>query len=79
MITVVYIFKLFQVEKIDFLRAKSQLVPSSHRSGLGLGRKVLLVLKPLLENARQDIMSILGKTFPHGLNPSLAKYVGHIH
>ncbi|GJQ79234.1 hypothetical protein Trydic_g5478 [Trypoxylus dichotomus] len=62
-----------KVEKIDFLRAKSQLIPSSHRTGQRLGRKLLLTLKPLLENALRDVLSILDKTFPHGVNPHLAK------
>lgn len=63
------------MEKIDFFRAKSQLVPSSHRSGQRLGKKMLSILKPLLENAFEDIISILHKTFPHGVDPKLAKYV----
>ncbi|KAI4468299.1 aaa domain-containing [Holotrichia oblita] len=65
--------KNVKVEKLDFVRAKAQLIPSSHRTGQRLGRKLLLILKPLLENAFREIFSILEKTFPHGVHSNLAK------
>lgn len=62
-----------KVERIDFLRAKSMLVPAAHRVVQNLGRKLLPVLTPLLEGPMTAILNILGKSFPHGTNPALAK------
>ncbi|XP_022910734.1 ATPase family AAA domain-containing protein 2-like isoform X2 [Onthophagus taurus] len=62
-----------KIEKVDFLRAKSYLVPSSHRSGQRTGRKLLPSLQPLLDETLKEVHSLLTKLFPHGSNPSLAK------
>ncbi|XP_044264400.1 ATPase family AAA domain-containing protein 2-like isoform X2 [Tribolium madens] len=62
-----------KVEKIDFLRAKSLLVPASHRVTQGLGRKLLLILEPLLSEAVKNVFKMLEQTFPHALNPALSK------
>ncbi|RZC39857.1 ATPase family AAA domain-containing protein 2-like, partial [Asbolus verrucosus] len=62
-----------KVEKVDFLRAKSLLVPASHRVTQGLGRKLLLILEPLLSEALKNVFSMLEQTFPHALNPALSK------
>lgn len=60
---------------MDFLRAKSTLIPASQRIRFDTGRKLLPVLKPLLEEPLINALKILEQSFPHGLNPSLAKYV----
>lgn len=62
-----------KVDKIDFLRAKSQLVPAAHRVAYTMGRKLLPILVPLLKKPLKIAMDILEKTFPHGVNPVLAK------
>ncbi|XP_064211854.1 ATPase family AAA domain-containing protein 2 isoform X3 [Tribolium castaneum] len=62
-----------KVEKIDFLRAKSLLVPASHRVTQGLGRKLLVILEPLLSEAVKNVFKMLEQTFPHALNPALSK------
>lgn len=62
-----------KVDKIDFLRAKSQLVPAAHRVGNCLGRKLLPILNPLLSDPLKQTLGVLEKTFPHGINPQLAK------
>jgi hypothetical protein len=62
-----------KVEKVDFLRAKSLLVPASHRVTQSLGRKLLLILEPLLGEAMENVFKILEQTFPHALNPALSK------
>lgn len=61
------------VEKIDFLRAKSLLVPASQRIVQSIGRKLLPFLEPLLQKTLNDVLAILKCTFPHGLNINLAK------
>lgn len=66
---------MVRVDKIDFLRAKSLLVPASHRTTQTIGRKLLPFLNPLLEDTLKDVLKVLEKSFPHGLNPILAKYV----
>ncbi|KAJ8947870.1 hypothetical protein NQ318_010016 [Aromia moschata] len=65
--------KNVKVEKIDFLRAKSLLVPATHRVSHGLGRKLLPILGPILNEPLQTTFSILEQTFPHGLSVSLSK------
>ncbi|XP_018330905.1 ATPase family AAA domain-containing protein 2 [Agrilus planipennis] len=62
-----------QVEKLDFLRAKSLLVPASHRIAQGVGRKLLPLLQPLLGEPLKNTLSVLQQTFPHGLNVELGK------
>ncbi|XP_023313118.1 ATPase family AAA domain-containing protein 2 isoform X1 [Anoplophora glabripennis] len=62
-----------KVEKVDFLRAKSLLVPATHRISQGLGRKLLPILEPILQRPLESTFSILEQTFPHGLNATLAK------
>ncbi|CAG9766232.1 unnamed protein product [Ceutorhynchus assimilis] len=62
-----------KVEKVDFFRAKSMLVPSSYRVASGFGKKLLPILEPLLGNDMKKIFSHLEKSFPHGLNESLSK------
>ncbi|CAH1164178.1 unnamed protein product [Phaedon cochleariae] len=62
-----------KVEKVDFMRAKSLLVPASQRVAQGLGRKLFPVLEPLLQDSLKKSLSILEHTFPHGLSASLAK------
>lgn len=64
---------IVKVDKVDFLRAKSLLVPASHRVGNCLGRKLLPILNPLLSISLKNALNILEKTFPHGLSPHLAK------
>lgn len=62
-----------KVEKLDFLRAKSVLVPASHRVTVTIGRKLLPVLEPLLQEPLDHILKTLGRSFPHGLDQNLAK------
>lgn len=62
-----------KVEKVDFLRAKSLLIPASQRIRHGMGRKLLLVLQPLLQEPLKNILKVLEQSFPHGVNPALAK------
>uniref|UniRef100_A0AAR5NYI6 Bromo domain-containing protein n=1 Tax=Dendroctonus ponderosae TaxID=77166 RepID=A0AAR5NYI6_DENPD len=62
-----------KVNKVDFLRAKSMLVPASHRVASGLGKKLLNILEPLLGPVIKNALDTLEQTFPHGLNSSLAK------
>ncbi|KAK4885527.1 hypothetical protein RN001_001798 [Aquatica leii] len=62
-----------KVEKIDFLRAKSLLVPASHRVTQTLGRKLMPILKPLLGEPLESTLNVLKESFPHGLDPVLAK------
>lgn len=64
---------IVMVEKVDFLRAKSLLVPASHRVAQGLGRKLMAIVEPVLRQPLLNILKILRQTFPHGLNPTLAK------
>lgn len=61
------------VEKVDFLRAKSLLVPASQRITQGLGRKLMPMLEPILQEPLDLALKYLKQTFPHGLNLSLAK------
>ncbi|XP_066152334.1 ATPase family AAA domain-containing protein 2-like isoform X2 [Euwallacea fornicatus] len=61
------------VEKIDFLRAKSMLIPSSHRMSSGLGKKLIPILEPLLGCAIKSSLGALEQGFPHGLNTALSK------
>lgn len=62
-----------KVQRIDFLRAKSMLIPAAHRVVQNFGRKLLPVLTPLLEEPMEEILNVLGRSFPHGTNPALAK------
>ncbi|CAH0551689.1 unnamed protein product [Brassicogethes aeneus] len=62
-----------RVEKVDFLRAKSVLVPASHRQAQGLGKKLLPNLEPLLKVPLKSAFDSLKETFPHGANSALAK------
>lgn len=62
-----------QVEKVDFLRAKSMLVPASQRISSDLGKKLIPILEPLLRPTIKRALSTLEQSFPHGLNPALAK------
>lgn len=62
-----------KVEKVDFMRAKSLLIPASHRITQGLGRKLLPILEPLLKETVRESLERLQRTFPHGLSTSLAK------
>lgn len=62
-----------QVEKVDFLRAKSTLIPASQRIRFETGRKLLPLLKPLLQEPLKKTLAILEQSFPHGFNPNLAK------
>lgn len=50
-------------------------MPASHRVTQTIGRKLLPLLNPLLQDTLQNILSVLEKGFPHGLDPILAKYV----
>lgn len=61
-----------QVEKVDFLRARSLLIPASHRVSQGLGRKLPAVLEPLLRKPLDTVLMLFRETFPHGLDPALA-------
>lgn len=63
---------LVKVEKVDFLRARSLLIPASHRVTQGLGRKLPAVLEPLFKTAMDTVISLLKESFPHGLDPTLA-------
>lgn len=58
---------------MDFLRAQSTLISASQRIRFATGRKLLPVLKPLLNQPLTNALKILEQTFPHGFNPSLAK------
>ncbi|XP_057664166.1 ATPase family AAA domain-containing protein 2-like isoform X2 [Diorhabda carinulata] len=62
-----------KVEKVDFMRAKSLLIPASHRVTQGLGRKLFPILEPLLQETIKESLERLRRTFPHGLSTSLAK------
>nr|CAH7737226.1 unnamed protein product [Callosobruchus chinensis] len=62
-----------KVEKIDFIRARSLLVPASHRVSQRLGRKLFPVLDPLLQDYLKKCLGIIQQSFPHGLDTSLAK------
>ncbi|KAL1514100.1 hypothetical protein ABEB36_003418 [Hypothenemus hampei] len=62
-----------KVEKVDFIRAKSMLVPASHRVASGLGKKLLPILEPLLSSVINKALERLEQSFPHGLNSSLSK------
>ncbi|XP_074037213.1 ATPase family AAA domain-containing protein 2 isoform X2 [Leptinotarsa decemlineata] len=62
-----------KVEKVDFMRAKSLLVPASHRVTQGLGRKLLPILEPVLQDPMKKSLSLLEQTFPHGLSATLSK------
>lgn len=61
------------VEKVDFMRAKSLLVPASHRITQGLGRKLFPILEPLLQDPIKKSFELLERSFPHGLSTALAK------
>ncbi|XP_031352102.1 ATPase family AAA domain-containing protein 2-like isoform X3 [Photinus pyralis] len=65
--------KCVKVNKVDFLRAKSLLVPASHRISNTLGKKLLPVLEPILGESFKNALSFLKESFPHGLDPVLAK------
>lgn len=62
-----------KIDKVDFLKAKSHLVPAAHRVAYSMGRKLLPVLHPLLAAPLKSLMDRLEKNFPHGTNPLLAK------
>lgn len=62
-----------KIEKLDFLRAKSVLVPASHRQKQTLGKRLSPVLQPLLQAPLMKALKILAKSFPHGSNTALAK------
>ncbi|XP_060536537.1 ATPase family AAA domain-containing protein 2-like isoform X2 [Cylas formicarius] len=61
------------VEKVDFMRAKSLLVPASQRIAQGLGRKLLPILEPILQNTIRRALSVIEQSFPHGFNITLSK------
>lgn len=61
-----------QVEKVDFLKAKSLLVPAAHRVHQSLGRRLPKSLEPLLRKPLDTVLGLCKETFPHGLDPSLA-------
>ncbi|XP_050294665.1 ATPase family AAA domain-containing protein 2-like isoform X2 [Anthonomus grandis grandis] len=62
-----------KVEKVDFLRAKSMLVPASHRVTSAVGKKLLPILEPLLGSDVKKALMFLEQSFPHGLNSALSK------
>jgi SpoVK/Ycf46/Vps4 family AAA+-type ATPase len=64
-----------EVKKIDFIRASSLLVPSSHRVTPCVGRRLTLFIEPLLEISLQKLLITIKKIFPQGTNHALAKYV----
>lgn len=65
--------KNVNVNKLDFIRAKSELIPASHRIVEGVGKKLLPILEPLLGETMKSIFAILDNNFPHGVHPKLAK------
>ncbi|KAF5307164.1 hypothetical protein FQR65_LT00680 [Abscondita terminalis] len=62
-----------KVEKVDFLRAKSVLTPASHRITQALGRRLMPILKPVLGESLETTLRVLKESFPHGLDPVLAR------
>lgn len=60
------------VEKIDFLQAKSILVPAAHRQMQGVAKRLMSVLKPLLSKPIRHCLELIENSFPHGTNPALA-------
>ncbi|XP_048505295.1 ATPase family AAA domain-containing protein 2-like isoform X2 [Athalia rosae] len=65
--------KRVEVKKRDFMQASSILVPSTHRAAPSAGRKLQTFLEPLLNPALEIILTTIKKTFPQGVNPTMAK------
>ncbi|PSN40096.1 hypothetical protein C0J52_13738 [Blattella germanica] len=61
-----------KVEKIDFVRAKCQIVPASHRVTPGAGRKLSVFIEPLLKKPLDSAISSLKESFPQGMSRTLA-------
>ncbi|KAK9880503.1 hypothetical protein WA026_011742 [Henosepilachna vigintioctopunctata] len=61
------------VRTMDFLRAKSMLVPAAHRINQSISKKLLPILEPLLGEHMKNIFAQMENSFPHGVNPKLAR------
>ena len=62
-----------EVKKIDFIQASSCLIPSSHRVTPCVGRRLAPFIEPLLQSSLQELLIIIKKIFPQGVNHALAK------
>ncbi|KAL3287427.1 hypothetical protein HHI36_001898 [Cryptolaemus montrouzieri] len=61
------------VQKLDFMRAKSILTPAAYRTNQCVSRKLLPILEPLLSDYMKNILATLDATFPHGVHEKLAR------
>jgi SpoVK/Ycf46/Vps4 family AAA+-type ATPase len=60
------------VERVDFIRAKCQIVPASHRVTPGAGRKLSSFIVPLLKKPFDYAINSLKESFPQGISRSVA-------
>ena len=61
------------MERIDFVRAKYHIVPTSHRVTPGAGRKLSTFVEPLLKKFLDQGVSTLRENFPQGISRTLAR------
>ncbi|KAL0128837.1 hypothetical protein PUN28_003901 [Cardiocondyla obscurior] len=62
-----------EVKKRDFMQAGSMLVPSSHRVAPCVGRKLQPFIEPLLAPPLKELLNLIRRIFPQGINPAMAK------
>lgn len=62
-----------EVKKVDFVKAGSLLVPSSHRVTPCVGRRLAPFIEPLLQSSLDELLSTVKKIFPQSTNHALAK------
>ena len=58
---------------MDFIRAKCQIVPASHRVTPGAGRKLSGFIVPLLKKPFDYAINSLKESFPQGISRSVAR------
>ncbi|BET02797.1 ATPase family associated with various cellular activities (AAA) [Nesidiocoris tenuis] len=63
-----------KVERIDFLHAFQEIVPSAKRHWLTLGRKMPTYLDPLLSETLATLLTHVGDVFPYAFNRTSASH-----
>lgn len=61
------------VKKLDFMKAKSEIIPAAHRNNQSIRRKLLPILDSLLGHYLKDIFDVLESIFPHACHEELSR------
>ncbi|XP_044745978.1 ATPase family AAA domain-containing protein 2 isoform X2 [Coccinella septempunctata] len=61
------------VKKLDFMKAKSAIIPAAHRNNQSISRKLLPILDSLLGKYIKSIFDVLENVFPHGCHEELSR------